>query len=106
MAGSMTAIPPAIAEAIDRALDKLPQPTRPFERDRWRIAAHAAYFAAAPLISAARAPLAPEDGGAYARGILDGAAVERERIRDAIAEEYGPSKARELRRKLRLEDTT
>jgi hypothetical protein len=45
-------LPPGVLDAVDAALDDLPQPESRFERDRWRIASRIALFAAEPIIRA------------------------------------------------------
>lgn len=47
----MPDIPPEALEAVDTALDSLPQPDSPFERDRWRIVSRVAVNAAAPILA-------------------------------------------------------
>jgi len=49
----MPDIPQSVRDAVDAALNELPAPDSPFERDRWHIVSRVALSAAAPLLAEA-----------------------------------------------------
>ena len=49
----MGEIPQSVRDAVDAALDELPDPDNPFERDRWRTVSRISLDAAAPILAEA-----------------------------------------------------